>query len=169
MVVKSRHLRYTVPMPKRFPVIWLTGNTGSGKSTLAFAMRNYFNEEASCDLPAARRVIVLDGDEMRESISTQEDLSPEGRRVHNLRVARLAKLLSDTGFLVLVSVIAPFKSVREELEPICNPQWVYIKRKDLKSEDKPYEPPENSALVIDNDSLSIEEGREQLKKFLGNL
>ncbi len=156
-------------MPKRFPVIWLTGNTGSGKSTLAFAMRDYFNEKAPCDLAAARRVIVLDGDEMRETISTQEDLSPEGRRAHNLRVARLAHLLSEAGFLVLVSVIAPFKSVREELEPICHPLWVHIKREGLGSEDKPYEPPENPALVIDNDNLSIEESREQLQEFLSQL
>ena len=33
-------------------------------------------------------------------------------------------------------------------------------------EDKPYEPPENPDLTIDNDILSIEEGRTTLREFI---
>ena len=154
---------------KRFPVIWLTGNTGAGKTTLAEGMKQYFNEELGTDHPAARRVVVLDGEEMRATISTEEGLSPEDRRRHNLRVARLAKLMSEHGFLVIVAVIAPFTVVREELQSICDPMWVYIKRSNLNGPDRPYEPPVDPAAVIDNDLLSIEEGREELKGFLEEL
>jgi len=153
----------------RFPVVWLTGNSGAGKTTLAFGVRNYFNEHHDSGSPLTRRVVVLDGDEMRASISVDEGLSPEDRRKHNLRVARLAYLLSEHGFLVIVSVIAPFKKVRDELQSICDPKWVYIKREGLEGVDRPYEPPENPDLVIDDDNLSIEEARERLIAYLRGL
>ena len=153
----------------RFPVVWLTGNSGAGKSTLAFAVREHVNEELDTDHPIARRIIVLDGDEMRKTVSVDEGFSPEDRRRHNLRVARLAKLLSESGYLVLVSVIAPFAKVREELQGMCDPTWVYVKRSGLGAEDRPYEEPENPDLTIDNDVLSIEEGQEKLKQFLMKL
>jgi len=58
-------------------VIWLTGHSGVGKTTIAKELGYLY----------------LDGDEMRESIST-EGFSREDRRIHNIRVAKLAKELS---------------------------------------------------------------------------
>lgn len=154
---------------RRFPVVWLTGNSGAGKSTLAFAMRDHFNERADIAHPAARRVVVLDGDEMRATVSMDEGFSPEDRRRHNLRVARLAHLLSEHGFLVIVAVIAPFEKVRDELKPICNPEWVYIKREGLEANDRPYEPPSTPALKIDNDILGRGEGQKKLLQYIESL
>jgi len=151
---------------KRFPVIWLTGNTGAGKSTLAEGMRHFFNEREASGSSADRRVVVLDGDEMRATVSRDEGLSPEDRRKHNLRVARLANLLSDHGFLVIVAVIAPFAGVREEIDVLCDPHWVFVKRSGLGGPEKPYEPPEHPDLTIDNDVLSIEEGRKMLREYI---
>lgn len=162
-------MKFDAPIHRRFPVVWLTGNSGAGKSTLAFAMRDHFNEHAEASHPAARRVIVLDGDEMRETVSVDEGFSPEDRRRHNLRVARLANLLSEHGFLVIVAVIAPFDTVRNELQPICNPDWVFVKRKGLEANDRPYEPPQSPALTIDNNELSPEEGQEQLIEYIESL
>ncbi len=155
---------------KRFPVIWLTGNAGAGKTTLAFGIRDHCNEQPFGDSPLARRVIILDGDEMRATISTDEGFSPEDRRRHNLRVARLANLLAEHGFLVIVSVIAPFERVRNELQSLCNPtKWIYIKREGLEGTDRPYEPPSKPDLTIDNDVLSIEEARKSLIAYLMGL
>ena len=152
---------------KEFPIVWLTGNTGSGKSMAAFAARDHFNTEVSH--PAMRRIIVLDGDEMRETISTEESLSPEDRRKHNIKVARLARLLQSQGFLVLVSVIAPFNEVRKEIQQVCDPLWVHVKRSGLEAEDRPYEEPTEADLVIDNDALSVKEGKEKLISYLATL
>ncbi|PIR52978.1 hypothetical protein COU76_03690 [Candidatus Peregrinibacteria bacterium CG10_big_fil_rev_8_21_14_0_10_49_10] len=149
-----------------FPILWLTGNTGAGKTTLAEGMRVYFNEKEASGSSADRRVVVLDGDEMRETISRNEGLSAEDRRKHNLRVARLAKLLCDQGFFVIVAVIAPFAEVRSEIDAICAPLWVYVKRSGLGAADKPYEDPDHPALTIDNDRLSIQEGQEVLQQFI---
>ncbi|MBU0976034.1 adenylyl-sulfate kinase [Patescibacteria group bacterium] len=153
-------------MKNRFPVVWLTGNSGAGKTTLAFAARDYFNEDSNMDSPLARRIVILDGDEMRNSVSVDEGFSPEDRRRHNLRVARLANLMSAHGFLVIVAVIAPFEKVRNELQPICDPRWVHIKRDGLNGADRPYEPPTKPDFVIDNNVLSIEEGINQMISYL---
>ncbi|PIR51819.1 hypothetical protein COU77_03490 [Candidatus Peregrinibacteria bacterium CG10_big_fil_rev_8_21_14_0_10_49_16] len=116
--------------------------------------------------PLFRRILILDGDEMRATVSVDEGFSREDRRRHNLRVARLAKLFQSHGFLVIVAVIAPFQSVRDELTEICDPLWVYVKRSNLEADDHPYEAPEHPAIVVDNDEVGIEEGREMLKGFI---
>lgn len=144
-------------MKKRFPIIWLTGNSGSGKTTLAYGARDYFNENTGVESSIGRRVIVLDGDEMRNTISVDEGFSAEDRRRHNHRVSRLANLMAEHGFMVIVSVIAPFQKVRDELQPICDPHWIYLKRSGLEANDRPYEPPTDPELTIDNDSNTIEE------------
>ena len=136
-------------------IFWLTGNTGAGKSTVAFAAK-----EALGALGHAN-VIVLDGDELRASISTHEDLSAAGRRSHNLRVARLAALLSGQGHIVIVCVIAPFQAVRQEVAAICDPTWVHVKRSGLEADDRPYEPPVDPALVLDHDTLDEIQSTEQ--------
>lgn len=148
-----------------FPIIWLTGNTGAGKTTLAYGLRDAF-EEADREHPLYRRVLVLDGDEMRASISLDATLSPGDRRAHNLRVARLAAVMRAQGFLVVVAVIAPFAAVRAEIDAICAPLWIYVKRGGLAAADKPYEAPSCPHCIIDNDVLSAVEARAAAEKFI---
>lgn len=153
-------------MSRIFPILWLTGNTGAGKTTLAQGLEAYVNEELSTEHSYARRLIVLDGDDMRATISTDATLSAEDRRKHNLRVARLAAHLQSRGFLVIVAVIAPFASVRSEIDAICHPQWIYVKRSGLSADDRPYEPPIDPALIIDDDTHSIPEAQQLLRSFV---
>lgn len=150
---------------QRFPVIWLTGNSGAGKTTLAQGIQQRLNNGV-VDLPCARRVVILDGDAMRATISTEEGFSPEDRRRHNLRVARLARLLSEQSFLVVVAVIAPFERVRAEMQSICDPLWIYVQRSNLDAADRPYEPPMSPHLIINNDVLDPEQGRDLLQQFI---
>lgn len=126
------------------PIIWLTGQSGSGKTSIANSLSQKING------------VVLDGDEMRESISIKEGFSKEDREVHNLRVARLAKVLSKRS-PVIVSVIAPFASTREKIDQIASPIWVYVKKKLPKRVDRPYEIPQKADLVLDSDKQTIEE------------
>ena len=149
------------PNPHPNPIIWLTGNSGAGKTTLAYGIRDHFKESAP--------VLVLDGDEMRSTISIDEGFSDEDRIKHNARVARLAKLMSEHGFLVIVAVIAPFDDARHMVSKICNPKWIYLKRSGLESEDRPYEPPTDPDLTVDNDVLSIDEARSTLISYLRGL
>lgn len=120
-------------------IVWFTGNSGAGKTTLAEAVQK-----------VCVHSILLDGDVMRDSISLGAGFSKEAREEHNLRVARLAQVLSDQNFLVLVAVIAPFQDARDKISEICDPLWVYLKRRLPVDSEKPYQEP-SGILVIDVD------------------
>lgn len=135
---------------KNKPIFWLTGQSGSGKTALANKLKKELGG------------VVLDGDEMRQSISVNVGFTKEDREEHNLRVARLAKVLSKDS-VIYVSVIAPFQSTRDKITELIDPTWVYIKR-DLPTDPiKPYQEPKD-AIVIDIDKGF--DGVEIIKKLL---
>jgi len=126
------------------PIVWLTGQSGSGKTTLADAVKTLLSE-----------AVILDGDEMRASISN-EGFSLEDRHAHNLRVARLAQVLSKQS-LVIVSVIAPLAETRREIDKLISPLWVLCTRHDqMEGSEFPYEPPNLNEVDVqaDNNALS---------------
>lgn len=137
-------------------VIWLTGNMGSGKTSIAYLLKERLN------------AIVLDGDEMRQSISLGASFSRKDRNEHNLRVARLAKTLHNQGHNVIVSVIAPFRKTRAEIDKICDPYWIYI-RGGEKGKDKPYEVPEDPDIMIDPSEEVLIESMERIVKTIGGI
>ncbi|MAF24829.1 hypothetical protein CL634_04555 [bacterium] len=127
-------------------IIWLTGNSGAGKTTTAQNVKKKLNELKISS-------VILDGDDMRASISIGLSFSKEDREENNLRVARLAKVLNNQVEIVLVAVIAPFPDARAKISEICNPEWVYVQRELPENPDRPYHPPENPALTINTDDL----------------
>jgi len=94
-------------------IIWITGNSGSGKTTLAKQLKT-------------DRTIILDGNEMRRTISEKAGFSKENREQHNLRVARLAKLLDSQGFDVIVALICPYRKLREKVKEITGCGFIYL-------------------------------------------
>ena len=135
-------------------IIWLTGNSGAGKTTLA---------DMLCKDDGW---IKLDGDEMRSSISLGAGFSKADREEHNLRVARLAKVLHKQQFNIVISVIAPFRSTREKINsiiPEC--RWVYIKRDGLDKPDRPYEEPYDT-ITIDIGKHNVNESYKLLRRAI---
>ena len=119
-------------------IIWLTGASGAGKTTLAKAL-----------VKKLRNWIILDGDEMRDSISVGAGFDKKERIEHNLRVARLAKVLEKQGSNILVSVIAPFPDLREKVDLICSPEWVCLQgTHEEKKYVNPYIQPDNATLYL---------------------
>lgn len=137
-------------------IIWLTGNTGAGKTSLAYLLKERLNG------------IVLDGDEMRASISIDLGLSDEDREENNLRIARLAAILNAQNQNVIVSVIAPFEKTRQKIDKLINPYWIYIGGGET-APDKPYEPPEKPHLTIDPAKESLLESLEKIIKEVGEI
>lgn len=125
-------------------IIWLTGNSGVGKTTLARILKERLN------------AIHIDGDEMRASISETAGFSRKDRHEHNMRCARLVKVLHSQGFNIVVSVIAPFQETRDEINTIIQPIWIYVKREQPLDGDKPYEIPQNPDVTVDT-GASIDE------------
>ena len=129
----------------RNPIIWLTGQSGSGKTTIAKQLRELVGG------------VILDGDDMRQSISRNAGFTKQARESHNLRVARLAQVLSRDN-IVIVSVIAPFQSTRDKITEMIDPFWVYIKRSLPSDPNKPYETPKAN-VVIDVDAGAYDLGK----------
>lgn len=132
-------------------IIWLTGESESGKTTMAIELQ----KEYEC--------IILDGDEMRDSISLGIGFSREDRLKHNLKIARLAKVLSKQKNIV-VAVIAPTKTIRDEINKICSPVWIYIKKDIEERAGHFYEEP-TDYFTLNHNELSIEESLDKLKEL----
>ena len=96
------------PPVSRSATVWLTGLSGSGKTTIACALAGQLRA-------AGREVEVLDGDELRRSLSAGLGFSRADRDTHVRRVGFVAELLARHGVLTLVPVIAPYAATRDEV------------------------------------------------------
>ena len=101
-------------------IIWITGNSGAGKSTMAQQMRT-------------KGSVILDGDTLRGIYPT--GFSQKDRWEHNLRVAKIAKMLESQGVDVIVALICPYKKLRDEVQAICDCGFIYLK---VKAKGKEY-------------------------------
>ncbi|MET8450486.1 adenylyl-sulfate kinase [Streptomyces sp. NPDC005209] len=86
--------------------VWLTGLPSAGKTTIAYELAGRLRREG-------HRVEVLDGDEIRESISVGLGFSREDRHTNVQRIGFVAELLARNGVKVLVPVIAPYADSRD--------------------------------------------------------
>ncbi len=85
--------------------VWLTGLPGAGKSTVAQTIAVLLRDEIETE--------VLDGDELRATISSGLGFSAADRDIHVRRVGFIAELLSSHRILTLVPVIAPHADSRD--------------------------------------------------------
>ncbi len=96
-------------------IIWITGKSGAGKTTLAK------------ELCLKMQAVNLDGDEMRASISTDLGFSDQDRITNNLRIARLAKVMENQGFDVVISTICPdIEDLREQVKSITKCKFIHL-------------------------------------------
>lgn len=86
--------------------VWFTGLSGAGKTTIADAV-------AAALRCTGREVEVLDGDELRRSLSAGLGFSRDDRDTHVRRVGFVAELLARHGVITLVPVIAPYATTRD--------------------------------------------------------
>ena len=158
------------------PVIWLTGIPGSGKTTLALELQKFYQQK---NLP----VEILDGDEIRKTLSKDLGFSPEDRKEHNRRVIFVAQILAKNGVTTIVPLISPYRetraNARKEIPNFVevwvkasvdeckkrDPKGLYKKAlageiKNLTGLQAPYEEPENAELVLDTEKHSVEESIE---------
>jgi bifunctional enzyme CysN/CysC len=96
-------------------VVWFTGLSGSGKSTLAGAVSAQLTSQG---IPHS----VLDGDSLR--LGLNRDLGfTEPDRIENIRrTAEVAKLMADSGLIVLVSLISPYRADRARARETVGPE-----------------------------------------------
>ena len=140
--------------------IWFTGLSGSGKSTLANYLIKHLRDRGE-------KVVLLDGNDIRSTLSKDLGYSKEDRDKHITRVAELCSILNKNHVIVIASTISPTKKIREYARSICNnfievyikcdlatcykrdPRGLY-KNKDnpMAGREIPYEEPDNPEITI---------------------
>ena len=100
----SRDLRARMKHQKP-KVIWFTGLSASGKSTIADIVEQKLAAQN-------RHTYLLDGDNFRHGLN--KDLGfTDADRVENIRrVAEVARLMADSGLIVMTAFISPFRRER---------------------------------------------------------
>ena len=88
--------------------VWFTGLPSSGKSTVARAVYDQL-------LQRGCRVELLDGAEVRESLSRGLGFSPEDREENVRRIGYVAKLLSRNGVIAICAAVSPYQATRNEV------------------------------------------------------
>lgn len=87
-------------------LFWITGLAGSGKTTLASSLYTELKSRH-------KKVILLDGDSLREIFQEETDYSREGRLKIAWRNARLCKFLVDQGITVVCATISLFHEIQD--------------------------------------------------------
>lgn len=85
---------------------WITGLSGAGKTTIG----NRLYYEIKKD---RKNVILLDGDILKSIVEDAVGYSDEARRKRAMKYARLCKVLTDQGMIVVCCTIAMYDEVRE--------------------------------------------------------
>jgi bifunctional enzyme CysN/CysC len=87
-------------------ILWFTGLSGAGKSTIA----NIVDQKL---FAMSRHTMLLDGDNVRHGLNRDLGFT-EADRVENIRrVGEVAKLMLESGLIVICSFISPYKAERD--------------------------------------------------------
>ncbi|WP_455923527.1 sulfate adenylyltransferase subunit CysN [Pseudomonas putida] len=160
--------------------VLFSGLSGAGKSTLAYAV-----ERKLFDM--GRAVFVLDGQNLRHDLNKGLPQDRAGRTENWRRAAHVARQFNEAGLLTLAAFVAPDAEGREQAKAligadrlltvyvqaspqVCrerDPQGLYAADGDnIPGESFPYDVPLNADLVVDTQSVSVEEGVKQVLDLL---
>ena len=136
-------------------IYWFTGQPGSGKTTLALALKKRLGIRFH-----------IDGDDLR-LLSSNKNYSREGR-MDNIRLAQnLAHFLQNKGEDVIVSLVAPYKELREDFKNLTDVTEIYLHTTEIRGREhffaKDYElPTDKNTLHLDTGKLTIKESRDEI-------
>lgn len=158
-------------------VIWFTGLPSSGKSTIAHAVEEKLFELSYLSY-------VLDGDNIRHGLNKNLGFSPEDREENIRRIGEVAKLFAQAGVITMTAFISPYRVDRDKARSLMDkgeffevfvqvpleeaerrdPKGLYKKArageiKEFTGISAPYEEPLNPELVIDTNTLNVEQSR----------
>ncbi|MHA7964130.1 adenylyl-sulfate kinase [Paenibacillus sp. CAU 1782] len=157
----------------RGQTIWLTGLSGAGKSTIASALAETLRSKGVA-------VEWLDGDELRKRLGSELGFSRADRFENIARAVYLADMLNRHGVTVIVSLISPYREMRQYArQALPNFSEIYVdcpleecERRDVKGLyakarrgeitaftgiSDPYEPPEHPELVLQTAKQTVSE------------
>jgi adenylylsulfate kinase len=172
------------PCREAYPgiTVWLTGLSSAGKTTL---------NRALCERLRAKgyRVESLDGDAVRQSLCKDLGFSRADRDENIRRIGALANLWTRQGAIVVVSVISPYRAMRDAVrrtigafvEIYVNAPLDVCERRDVKGLykkaragqlpgftgiDDPYEPPLKPDVECRTDHETIGESVDKILRHI---
>ncbi|WP_155123212.1 adenylyl-sulfate kinase [Burkholderia ubonensis] len=153
-------------------VLWLTGLSGAGKSTLADALADLLRRRGL-------QATVLDGDRLRAGLNRDLGFSERDRFENVRRIAEVASLFADAGFIAIVAAISPRAAMRDDARRIVgagfrevhaaaslevcearDPKGLYRKARrgelrEFTGVSSPYEAPRAADLVLETGSRPL--------------
>jgi sulfate adenylyltransferase len=178
--------RSNPPRSQQGVTVLFTGLSGSGKSTIAGVLQAKLLERGG------RTVTMLDGDLVRQNLSSELGFSREHRDLNILRIGWVAAEVSRHGGIAICAPIAPYDEIRKRVRQMVEEQSTMVlvhvstpievceerDRKGLYAKARagligsftgvsdPYEVPQDAELVIDTATTSAEEAAEQILTYL---
>lgn len=169
--------------------LWFTGLPGSGKSVIAKKVKDKYKKKYKKD------ITILRLDEIRKIVTPNPDYSDRERDIVYRSLYLTAKILNDHNINVIIDATANKRVWRDEARKLIeNFAEVYVRcpvsvciERESKRHDKvtpkniygkakkgspapginvPYEEPINPEVIIDSDSMSVEESSDEVMKFL---
>mgnify|MGYP003311248034 FL=1 len=165
------------PRTKQGFTVFFTGLSGSGKSTIANALMVKLMELGG------RPVTLLDGDVVRQNLSSELGFSKEHRDINIRRIGYVASEITKNGGIALCAPIAPYettrRSVRKEIEHYGAFVEIYVatsieeceirdrkglyklaragKIKEFTGISDPYNVPINPEVILDTEGFEVDE------------
>ena len=94
-------------------ILWFTGLSGSGKSTIANLVEKKLHA-------MGKHTYLLDGDNVRHGLNKDLGFTDVDRVENIRRIGEVAKLMVDSGLIVLAAFISPFKSERRMIREMVD-------------------------------------------------
>ena len=178
---------YPSPSEQGFTV-FMTGLSGAGKSTVAKVLYAKFQEIGK------RPVTLLDGDIVRQNLSSQLSFSKEDRDINVRRIGFVAGEITKNRGIAICAPIAPYEATRREIRKKIEAYGGFVEvhistslkecekrdRKGMYAKaraglikgftgvDDPYEVPENPEVRVDTTDITPDEAAREVLLYLGH-
>lgn len=130
-----------------------TGQPGSGKTTLAKKLQFWLQTDKK---NWRKSVFHIDGDQLRE-LFPNKDYSKEGRERNIQKAFDIAKYLDNVGNDVVISLVSPYRELREKLKVECKVQEIYCHTKKTRGREDffvlDYEKPTQFYIDLDTSEM----------------
>lgn len=150
---------------KENKIYWFTGQPGAGKTVLSVMLKTVLETENK------NKVFHIDGDELRKLFNNQK-YGREGREENIKRAQDIAKFILAQGNSVVVSLVAPYKDLRENFKNELGELLVeiYVHTTDIRGREHfhidEYESPTENFIDVDTTNVNPQISLNQIIKSI---
>jgi len=150
---------------KEKKIYWFTGQPGSGKTVLSLRLKEYLEQEYG------QEVFHIDGDQLR-LLFKNINYGREGREENIKRAQDIAKFIHSQGYDVIVSLVAPYKEMRDKFKEELKTGFVefYVHTTDIRGREHfhtdEYEQPTENFIDIDTTNVDPQESLNEIIKHI---